>query len=52
MHSGVGWLAETDFQWSENHDELITPPEQTSVNWVGIGADGTEPPYFDWYIKA
>ena len=52
VHSGVGWLAETDFQWSETGDQLTSSPDRTTLNWVGVGVDDGEAPYFDWYIKA
>lgn len=52
VHSGVGWLAETDFQWDETSERLISSAEETVLNWVGIGTDHGEPPYFDWYVKA
>jgi hypothetical protein len=51
VHAGVGWLAETDFQWNETSERLISRAEETIFNWVGIGTDDGEPPYFDWYIK-
>ncbi|MCB8749025.1 hypothetical protein LHU53_19225 [Rhodoferax sp. U2-2l] len=52
VHSGVGWLAETDFQWSVTEDQLTSSSDRTTLNWVGVGTDHGEPPYIDWYIKA
>lgn len=52
VHSGAGWLAETDFQWDETEDQLASSPDLTTLNWVGFGSDAGEPPYFDWHIKA
>jgi hypothetical protein len=52
VYSGVGWLAETDFQWDKETEQLISSPKKTVLNWVGIGTDHGEPPYYDWYIKA
>jgi hypothetical protein len=51
VHSGVGALAETDFLWDFQTEQLKSPAADTRLNWVGIGGTALEPPYFSWYIK-
>lgn len=50
--TGVGWLAETSFQWNIETTELLSPASQTKLNWIGINSTTLEAPYFDWYIKS
>lgn len=52
VHSGAGSLAETNFEWDHEKEQLKSAPTDTVLNWVGIGGTYRDPPYFSWYIKA
>ena len=50
VHSGVGHLAEVDFEWDLKNEKLISDPNKTLINWIGM-TSGIEPPYVYWYIE-
>lgn len=52
VYSGAGYLADTDFQWDSVAETLISPPDQTLFNWIGVGNEDGDAPSFDWFIKS
>jgi uncharacterized protein YecT (DUF1311 family) len=50
VHSGVGSLAEVEFEWDEEAEKLVSDPSKTLMNWIGMAA-GLEPPSLYWFIE-
>ncbi len=50
VHTGVGHLADTSFDWDEERGTLRSAPTDTVMNWVGISESSLDPPSFSWFI--
>ena len=51
VYSGVGALAEVEFDWDHEDSQLKSDPHRTLVNWIGMPMGWPEPPSMYWFIE-
>lgn len=52
VFTGVGYLAETSFEWDIERNSLKSEPNQVVINWMASTSSYSDlPPGFDWFIK-
>ena len=49
--SGVGTLAEVEFEWDHETSQLQSDPRRTLVNWIGKSIGWPDPPSMYWFIE-